>query len=101
MDWYCELMGVENVADLPQNYTNEDSENKGENDNIVQTNACIIKGKDIKTRGRIDGIYTNSSSLSPLHTTFPYSMEGFTNEEIQQCNSYKLDLHASANRTHH
>ena len=28
LDQYCELIGVKNVADLPQNYVNKDSENE-------------------------------------------------------------------------
>ena len=102
LDWYCELMGVENVVNLPQNYVNEDSENKGENNDIIRTNACTIKGEDIKTRGRTDRISNNSSISSLLHyTTLLLAIEGFTTKEFQQCSSYKLGLHASANRTHH
>ena len=103
LDWYCQLMGVENVANLPQNYVNEDSENKENNNIVVQINTCTIKGEDIKTQRRMDRASNFSSSSSPLlhHTALSYTMEGFTNKEIQQCNSYELGLCASANRTHH
>src|SRR6202000_2664869 len=93
LDRYCELMGVENVANLPQNYVNEDSENEENNDIIVRTNACTIKRDDIKARGRIDKVSNNSSSSHLTHyTTVLFTMEGFTTEEIQQCSSYELGL---------
>ena len=96
-------MGIENVANLPQNYVNEDLENKENNDIVVRTNMCTIKEEDMKTRRRMDRASNFSSSSLPLlcHTTPSYPMEGFTNKEIQQCNSYKLGLHALANGTRH
>ena len=101
LNQYCELMGIENVADLSQNYINEDSENEEENDNIIWTNVCTIKGEDIRIRERMDSTSNLSSSSSLLSTTLSYNMEGFTTEEIQQYSSYKLGLHASANGNHH
>src|SRR6202000_2411720 len=102
LDRYCELMGVENVANLPQNYVNEDSENEENNDIIIRTNVCTIKGDDIKARGRMDEESNNSSSSHlTRYTTVLFTMEGFTTEEIQQCSSYELGLRASANGTRH
>src|SRR6202000_3092861 len=60
LDPYCELMGVDTVANLPQDYVNEDSENEENNDIIVRTNACTIKRDDIKAKGRIDEVSNNS-----------------------------------------
>ena len=102
LDRYCKLMGVKNVAILPQNYVNEDSENEENNDIIVRTNACTIKGDDIKARGRMDEESNNSSSSHLTHyTTVLFTMEGFTTEEIQQCSLYELGLRALANGTRH
>ena len=95
-------MGVENVANLPQNYVNEDSENEEDNDIIVRTNTCTIKRDDIKARGRINEKSNNSFPSSLTHySTILLTMEGFTTEEIQQCSLYELGLRALANGTRH
>ena len=71
-----------------------------ENDNIVQTNACTIKGEGITIRRWT--VQTTSHPLCLFDLNPPtYNMEGFMAKEIQQCSSHKIGPCALANGTCH
>ena len=94
---YCELMGVKDAAGLPSNYVTEELE--GEEDNIIQVQACAMV-KDKRMKGILKDFPFPSSSTanySPLLTS-PISsmtMNRQSNQEIKDCMKYELCLWAA------
>ena len=94
---YCELMGVKDAAGLPSNYVTEESE--GEEDNVIQVQACaVVEDKRMKGISKDFPIPSSSTTnYSPLPTS-PISsttMNGLSNQEIEDCMKYELRLRAA------
>ena len=85
------------MAGLPSNYLTEESE--GEEDNIIQVQACAMV-KDKRMKGILkDFPIPSSSTANYSHLpTLPISsmtMNGLSNQDIEDCMKYELCLQAT------
>jgi len=94
LDRYCELMGVEDAAELPPNYDDVGSDNEG---NIIQVQACRVR--EDKRDERNPETFSNRSLF---HSYFPllYSIamdnyaDRISEREFQECANYEVYLRA-------
>lgn len=88
LDRYCEIMGVKTPSDLP---AKRDKTEPGEEDDIIQTKACIVRG-DIKEEGSSN---ENTNPSSSSYSSIAYSaliemVNDYMNaEEYRECLQYQ------------
>ena len=88
----CELMGVEDVSDLPPNYVSKDLESENE-EIIFQANTCIVR-KDKKESDSTDK--DNEPHHSPPHlNAMIYS--SLSPNKVRDCITYERHLNTHLN----
>jgi len=92
---YCELMGVEDVSDLPSNYVSRELESESE-EIIFRSNACTVREEYKETSDSMDQPIEQPSSTL-LSNAMIYST--LAPNDLRDCLAYERRLNASRNGT--